>query len=140
MKTIVMTAMMLLAVTGIGITATNQPPQLGAVAKMTLKQKLSQIVLPEIHVDAAAPQKVIEWLGEESKKHSLDKTPVNFVWQVPADAKLRPVTLNLVKVPLVDVLGYVTEAAGLRYRVDAHAVVVYVPESAKPAPKNVQPE
>ena len=33
--------------------------------------------------------------------------------------------MNLRHVPLADVLKYVTESAGLRYRVDPHAVVIY---------------
>ena len=36
-------------------------------------------------------------------------------------------TLNLHNIPLADVLKYVTESAGLRYRTDAHAVVIYKP-------------
>ena len=53
---------------------------------------------------------------------------------MPADTKLNPVTLNLKKVPFTDVLNYVTQLAGLKYRVDAHAVVIYKPEPPSPEP------
>jgi type II secretory pathway component GspD/PulD (secretin) len=56
-------------------------------------------------------------------------------------AESQKVTLNLRSVPLADVLKYVTESAGLRYRVDPHAVVIYQPPPAVPAeasPSNVK--
>ena len=33
-----------------------------------------------------------------------------------------------------DALDYVTQLAGLKYRVDAHAVVIYKPAPEKPVP------
>ena len=44
-----------------------------------------------------------------------------------AGNKAAKVTLNLHSIPLGDVLKYVTESAGLRYRVDPHAIVIYKP-------------
>ena len=104
-----------------------------------IRRKLDEIILPEVSFRRASPAELIEYLKAESKKHSPDKSEINFVWLVPAGTKLNPVTLNLKNVPLADVLGYVTQLAGLRYRVDAHAVVIYKPEPEKPIPPASEP-
>ena len=99
-----------------------------------LKRKLNDLIVPELNVREAAPVDVIEFLRTESKKLAHDKTEINFVWQVPADQKLPKITLNLKKVPMIDVIRYVTDLAKLSYRVDPHAVIIYVPEKATPPP------
>jgi hypothetical protein len=101
-----------------------------------LERKLSELIVPEVNFREANPKDVIEFLSEETKKLNADKKPINFVWLVPEDAKLRLVSLKLQKIPLLDVLHYVTELSGLRYRVDPHAVVIYKeapPAAAAPA-------
>ncbi len=55
---------------------------------------------------------------------------VNFVpmlGETQVDA-LPKITLRLTNVPLEDALRYICEAAGLRYRVDKYAVVIFTPE------------
>jgi len=105
----------------------------------TLRHKLEQMLVPEIHFREAAPGDIIDYLTAQSKELSPDKTALNFVWMVPADVPVKPVTLNLKKVPLADVLDYVTQLAGLKYRVEAHAVVIYKPETEKPIPPATEP-
>ena len=104
-----------------------------------LRHKLEQINMPEVSFREANPSDVVKFLSEQAKKLSPDHAEVNFVWMVPADAKLNPVTLNLRDVPFTDVLGYVTQLAGLRYRVEPHAVVIYKPEPEKPIPPATEP-
>ncbi len=106
-----------------------------------LKHKLAEIIIPEVNVRGAAVADVIDSLQMEGQKRSADKAPINFVWQAPEESKTVKVTLILRSVPLTDVLKYVTEIAGLRYRVDAHAVVIYKPVPAAPkesSPANVK--
>jgi hypothetical protein len=97
-----------------------------------LKHKLADIVIPEVNVREAAVADVIDSLQTEAQKRSADKAPINIVWQAPEELKTAKVTLILRSVPLTDVLKYVTEIAGLRYRVDAHAVVIYKPVPTAP--------
>lgn len=103
----------------------------------SLKARLQETVIPELNVRDAAVVDVIDFLQAESQKRSKDKSPINFVWQVPENAKTAKITLNLRKVPLADMLKYVTEGVGLRYRVDAHAVVIY--QASPTAPKEAGP-
>jgi hypothetical protein len=104
-----------------------------------LKRTLEKTIVPELTFRAAAPADVVEFLHTESKKLTADKSEINFVWQVPADVKLPPVTLSLRKIPLRDALDYVTQLAKLRYRVDAHAVVIYQPAAETPVPPATEP-
>jgi hypothetical protein len=104
-----------------------------------LRRKLEQIFVPDVHFRNASVTDVVDFLAAEAKKLAPDQTQINFVWQVPPDTKLNPVTLNLKNVPFVDVLKYVTQLTGLKYRVDAHAVVIYKPEPEKPIPPASEP-
>jgi len=103
-----------------------------------LKRKLAAITFPSVQFRDANPQDVIEFIRQEVGKLSPDKDEINFVWQIPSGVAVPPITLNLKNIPLPDVLTYVTQLTGLRYRVDAYAVVIYKPEPVTPA--NVKPE
>ena len=118
--------------------ARRQQDSSGAYGK-----QVAGIVVPNVNFRGIDPKEIVEQLMEESTKLTPDKSQVNIVWQVPADAKLRPVTLSLRNVPLLDVLRYVTELSGLRYRIDSRAIVIYLPEAAatkEPPPTNVEPK
>jgi hypothetical protein len=97
-----------------------------------LRHKLDGLVIHELNVHDVTVTDVIEMLRTESEKLSADKTAINFVWQAPEASKAAKVTLNLHAIPLGDALKYVTESAGLRYRVDTHAVVIYKPLPTSP--------
>jgi general secretion pathway protein D len=107
-----------------------------------LKRKLNDLIVPELNVREAGPADVIEFLRAESKKLTSDKSEINFVWQVPADQKFPKITLNLKKVPMIDVIRYVTDLAKLGYRIDPHVVVIFVPEKTTPPPtaSDVKPQ
>jgi hypothetical protein len=98
-----------------------------------LTRKLSETVVPEVKFRDANAFDVLDTLQRESKKLTADKSEINLVWQVPPDAKLSKITLNLKQVPMLDVIKYVTAIAKLSYRVDARAVVIY-PAEPEPAP------
>lgn len=108
-----------------------------------LRRKLSEIIVPELNARDAVVSDLIELIRRESERLSKDKAPVNFVWQAPEQAKAKRVTLQLQKIPLLDVLEYVTTASGLKYRIDPHAVVIYKPEPSapvKPVEADAKPE
>lgn len=98
-----------------------------------LKKRLNSIVLPEVHFREAAITDVIEFLREESRKFSPDKTEINFVLMMPPGDPPK-VTLTLRKIPLAEVLRYISILTGLQYQVDPHAVVF------SPAPKLSLPQ
>ena len=98
----------------------------------SLKRKVEGMIIPEVNVRAASVGDVIDFLKEQTLALSGDKVPINLVWDAPEAAKLVKVTLNLRDVPLAEALKYVTESAGLHYRIDAHAIVIYGPPPATP--------
>ena len=104
-----------------------------------LKRKLAAITFPSVQFRDANPEDVIDFIRQETGKLTADKTEINFVWQVPRGTLVSPITLNLKKVPVSEVLNYVAQVTGLRYRVDAYAVVIYKPELPT-SPSNVKPE
>lgn len=98
-----------------------------------LKRKLEELIVPEVNFRGAAVRDVVDFLRDESRRLDKEKVGINIVWRVPDDAASTKITLSLRKVSLGDVLHYVAEVAGLKYRVDGYAVVIYKPEP--PAPK-----
>jgi len=94
-------------------------------APQSLKRKIETLIVPEVNVREATVGDVVEFLQNQGQTLSEDKAPINIVWQAPEEAKTTKVTLNLRDVPLADALKYVTQSAGLRYRVDPHAIVIY---------------
>jgi len=109
--------------------------------RANLKGQIDNIIIPEVNVRGAGVADVIEFLQAESQKVSGAGIPINFVWQAPDNLKTAKVTLNLRRVSLADVLKYVTESVGLRYRVDAYAVVICQPPPVTPtesSPSNVK--
>jgi len=104
-----------------------------------LRRTLEELIVPEVSFHGAKPHDVIDFLAAETKRLLPDNTPINFVWLIPSDAPLKPVTLDLKKVPFTDVLGYATQQAGLRYRIEARAVVIYKPEATRPIPPASEP-
>ena len=98
-----------------------------------LKKKLYGILIPEVNVHEADVRDVVRFLHDESGRLSPDKTAVNFVWLVPAEEKVPPVTMQLRKMPLAEVIRYILAAARLNCRVEPHAVVIYK-DAPQPAP------
>jgi hypothetical protein len=98
----------------------------------SLRESLETIIIPEVNFRGAGLAEVIDFLQVQSQKVSGADSPINFVWEAPETFKTAKVTLNLRSVPVADVLRYVTGSAGLRYRVDPHAVVIYQPSPAPP--------
>jgi hypothetical protein len=102
-----------------------------------VQHRLDSTIVHELNVQGAPVADVIDLLKAESQKGSKDKTPLNFVWQAPEESKAAKVTLSLREIPLADALRYAVEGAGLKYRADAHAVVIYKP--LPPVPKDAAP-
>lgn len=98
----------------------------------SLRESLETIIIPEVNFREVGMADVVEFLQAESQKISGAENPINFVWEAPETFKTAKVTLNLRSVPVADVLKYVTGSAGLRYRIDPHAVVIYQPSPAPP--------
>jgi hypothetical protein len=98
-----------------------------------IQKKLSEAKLPEIKLREAPARDAVELVREEAAKALKDSKPVNLVWLVPADAKIGAVTLSLTDISALDALNYIMQITKLKYRFDPNAIVVFLPESAKPS-------
>lgn len=96
-------------------------------ADAAFRKRLEEMIVPKVDFQNLPARKAIESLRSMSRELSPDKAAINFVWMAGDDSKLTPVTLSLEKVPMLDVIRYVAEAARLNVRVDSHAVVFRQP-------------
>lgn len=96
-------------------------------ADAAFRKRLEEMIVPKVDFQNLPARKAIETLRSMSRELSPDKAAINFVWMDGDDSTLPPVTLSLEKVPMLDVIRYVAEAARLNVRVDSHAVVFRQP-------------
>lgn len=109
----------------------------------TVQQKLEKIIFPTVQFQDATIQQAVEYLRVKSR--DLDTTSddpsqkgVSFVVRMDG-ATPAPISLNLKNVPLLEALRYCTELSGLKYRVEAYAVVVAPDFTEKPVPPVATP-
>ena len=105
---------------------------------LTIQQKLDQIILPTVQFQNATIEEALEYLRVKSREVDKDNSPptsngVSFVLKADA-SKASTISLDLKDVPLGVVLGYCVELAGVKYRVDAHAVFIAASFEPKFAP------
>jgi hypothetical protein len=109
----------------------------------TIQQKLEKIIFPTVQFQNATIQQALEYLRVKSR--DLDTTSddpaqkgVSFVVRMDG-ATPAPISLSLKNVPLLEALRYCTELSGLKYRVEAYAVVVAPDFTEKPVPPAATP-
>lgn len=90
--------------------------------KETLARKLRDIKIQRIDFTGASLEEVIEYLRVRSRDVDADGRGVDFVLSLGGDSPARQISLNLVDVPVEEVLRYATEMAGVTYRVEEFAV------------------
>lgn len=90
--------------------------------KDNLVEKLRDLKIQRIDFSGATLEEVIEYLRVRSRDVDPAGKGVDFVMSVPADTPKRSISLNLIDVPIVEVLRYATEVAGVGYRVEEFAV------------------
>ncbi|MFN0075252.1 MAG: hypothetical protein ACKVY0_02135 [Prosthecobacter sp.] len=138
MKTLVLAVTLSLAVSGVLFAqqAADVP---------TVQQKLEKIIFPTVQFQDATIQQALEYLRIKSRDlDTITEAPgqkgVSFVVKMDGTTPA-PISLDLKNVPLLEALRYCTELSGLKYRVEAHAVLVApvfvetpIPPAATPPP------
>ncbi|MES2505214.1 MAG: Amuc_1098 family type IV pilus outer membrane protein [Verrucomicrobiota bacterium] len=87
-----------------------------------IQQKLRDLKISQIDFSGATLEEVMEYLRVRARDLDPTGKGVDFVVSIPADHPARPISLNLKEVPIEEVLRYVTEIAGITYRVEDYAV------------------
>ncbi|WP_343222499.1 Amuc_1098 family type IV pilus outer membrane protein [Prosthecobacter sp.] len=88
-----------------------------------ITQKLRTITFPKVEFDGATLAEVVELLRVRSRDLDPEGTGISFVLSVPPEARDKQVSLNLLNVPMEELLRYVSEMCGVAYKVDDHAVI-----------------
>lgn len=103
-----------------GAGAASLVNQLSGSDKIT--QKLRTITFPKVEFDGATLAEVVELLRVRSRDLDPEGRGISFVLSVPPEARDKQVSLNLLNVPMEELLRYVSEMCGVSYKVDEHAV------------------
>lgn len=90
--------------------------------RTSIAAKLRDLRIERVDFTSASLEEVLEYLRVRARDLDPAKKGVDFVNGLSSDANLRPISLNLVNVPLEEVLRYVTEISGANYRIDEYAV------------------
>jgi general secretion pathway protein D len=90
--------------------------------RASITAKLRDLRIERVDFTSATLEEVLEYLKVRARDLDPTKKGVDFVNGVSGDDSLRPITLNLVDVPIEEVLRYVTQVAGVNYRVEEYAV------------------
>ncbi|MBX7212316.1 MAG: hypothetical protein K1X78_28670 [Verrucomicrobiaceae bacterium] len=94
-----------------------------------LRERMDKIILPRVSMTGATLEEAIEFLRIQGR--DLDTTGsntvergVNFVINQGGTPNSAQITLDLKDVPLSEALRYLTELAGMKYKIEPNAVVI----------------
>jgi len=92
-------------------------------------EKMQSIIFPSVQFQGASVDEAIEFLRIKSRDYdTVEKDPtkrgVNLILRQGAAPSTAQISLDLKDVPMAEALRYITELAGMKYKVEPFAVVV----------------
>jgi general secretion pathway protein D len=92
-------------------------------------EKMAKIIFPQVQFQGASIEEAIEFLRIKSKDiDTIERDPsrrgVNLILKAGAAPSTAQITLDLHDVPMQEALRYITELAGMKYKIEPYAVVV----------------
>ena len=106
-------------------------PAISTRSTQAVTDKLKSIKIPRINFTDVTIREALDFIKKQSSKLDAseadpDKRGINIVLKLPSDAAAysSPITLSVDDVPLAVALQYVTDAAGLKVKIEPYAVVV----------------
>ncbi len=94
-----------------------------------LSEKMNQIIFPTVQFSGATIEEAVEYLRVKSRdldefEPSPAKKGVNIILRTGDTPVTSQISLDLKDVPMVEALRYITELAGMKYKVESFAVLV----------------
>ncbi|MCB1226159.1 MAG: tetratricopeptide repeat protein, partial [Verrucomicrobiales bacterium] len=89
-----------------------------------LVQKLRTLVIPSVDFQGASLEEIMEFLRVRSRDVDPEGRGVDFILDVPLEIASRPIDLNVSNIPMDQLVRYIAEQAGARYRVEPFAVKI----------------
>lgn len=107
----------------------GQQSNTGTEPTVYLTRKMAEIVFPQVQFAGASIEEAIEFLRVKSRDLDVNETNpakkgVNIILKTGDAPVTASISLDLKDVPMVEALRYVTELAGMKYKVDPYAVLV----------------
>lgn len=91
---------------------------------VTLEGKLAKLQVPNVNFDNASLGTVLTYLSQRSEEISGGKVIANFIYKGPREDKdSKMVTLKLGSVPMTEVIRYVGQLTGTKFKYEEYAVV-----------------
>jgi general secretion pathway protein D len=116
-----------------GPTAILEQPEITGRSSQAINDKLNSIIIPKIALTDSTIREALVWLQKEAAKQDPGEDGqkgINIVLKLAPGSieESAQITLELNNAPLRDALEFITQAAGMKVKVDPYAVVV-VPQS-----------
>lgn len=94
-----------------------------------LLEKMERIIIPTVQFQGASIEEAIEFLRIKGKDlDTIERDPakrgMNLILKQGQAPSTAQITLELKDVPMIEALRYITELAGMKYKVEPYAVVV----------------
>lgn len=89
-----------------------------------VRRKAENTVLMRVQFRDAGFDEVVESLQDLAERYDPEREGINIVNMVPGDHPVPRITLSLRRVSLLETIRYITEMAGLTYRIDDRAVII----------------
>lgn len=94
-----------------------------------LKEKMDNIIFPSVSFSGATIEEAVEFLRLKSRdldtqERNPEKKGVNIIVRTGDQPVTSQITLDLKEVPMSEALRYITELAGMKYKVEPFAVLV----------------
>lgn len=102
---------------------------LGTQPSAYIKDKMERIIFPQVSFTGATIEEAIEFLRVKSKDLDLmeknaDRKGVNIIMKTGDNPINAQITLDLRDVPMAEALRYITELAGMKFKIEPFAVLV----------------
>ena len=92
----------------------------------SLSERMANMVMPNIDFNQVDIQSAVKFLNQESKRNDPDGLGVNIILSLTNEelASVPKLSLSLRNLPLTEVVRYMCQKCGLKYRVQAQALVI----------------
>jgi general secretion pathway protein D len=89
-----------------------------------INQKLRSIIIPSLEFRDASIEDAVAFLNAKSKELDPEKQGINFILRPDVPETAKTFTLNLRNVPLEQALRYISQLAGVKYKVEEFAILI----------------
>ncbi|MEQ1933183.1 MAG: Amuc_1098 family type IV pilus outer membrane protein, partial [Fimbriimonadaceae bacterium] len=102
---------------------------LGTQPSAYIKDKMERIIFPQVSFTGATVEEAIEFLRVKSKdldtlEKNMERKGVNIIMKTGDTPISAQITLDLRDVPMAEALRYITELAGMKFKIEPYAVLV----------------